>query len=352
MEKNNKETGKLRYMSTFSGMGTDTHALRKVFGKDNIECVGWCEIDKYAQIAHNTNFPEHRELLHPDIREIDWERVPDFDLIFGGWPCQPFSKAGKRLGELDPRGTLFYEIAKALEVKKPSMGLFENVEGLLLDPLFPNILKILSDIGYDVHHKLINSKDHGIPQSRKRVWMVVFRKDLKIRDFVFPHGTPVSRCIADVLDPDVPPTYGLTEEQVDLYKYVIAEKQTGFQAEFLKNRHRVPRCVNYYSLKKDGGRSDTKYEMSSRLYDMAGFSSTLTASGASAIKITDTKNIFRKLTLNEATRLQGFDSDKICWEGVPESKAMKILGNGWTVTVAEAILEQIKPLLPKIILPL
>lgn len=117
-------------------------------------------------------FPRIKNL--GDISKIKVEELPDFNLFTGGFPCQPFSTAGSREGESDDRGTLFGEIIRICEQKKPRYIFLENVQGLTtgkLRPTFDKIMSELSRIGYDCQWRLLNSKDYGVPQNRLRLWI-------------------------------------------------------------------------------------------------------------------------------------------------------------------------------------
>ena len=129
------------------------------------EFVGWCEIDKFAQQAY---------LALYDTGGIDTGGLTDFDLLVGGFPCQPFSVAGKRLGTADRRGDLFFELARLLKDKRPRYFVFENVPGLLgieKGQTFCEILTTLSELGYCVEWLVHDSAGFGVPQSRKRVYL-------------------------------------------------------------------------------------------------------------------------------------------------------------------------------------
>ena len=120
------------------------------------------------------------ELYFHDARDIIPEDLPDIDLICGGFPCQSFSIAGKRGGFEDARGTLFFEIARIARVKRPSYLLLENVPGLLSHDkgrTFATILTALDELGYHVSWQVLNSADFGVPQSRKRVFLVCYLGD-------------------------------------------------------------------------------------------------------------------------------------------------------------------------------
>lgn len=163
----------IRFFDMFAGIGGFRSGLEAVGG---FECVGHCEIDKYANQAYNAMYDTEGECFFEDARNIDPGTLPDIDLICGGFPCQSFSIAGKRRGFADDaRGTLFFEIARLAASKRPAFLLLENVPGLLSHDggrTFAAILATLDDLGYDVAWQVLNSKDHGVPQSRKRVYIV------------------------------------------------------------------------------------------------------------------------------------------------------------------------------------
>ena len=139
----------------------------------NNTCIGFSEIDKYAIKIYESHFGGHKN--YGDATRIVPESLPDFDLLVGGFPCQAFSIAGKRLGFEDTRGTLFFDIARILKVKRPRMFLLENVKGLLSHDngrTFKTIITTLAELGYDVEWQVLNSKDFGVPQNRERVFIV------------------------------------------------------------------------------------------------------------------------------------------------------------------------------------
>ena len=157
----------------FAGIGGFRSGLSK-FG-DFFMPIGFCEIDPYARQAYEAIYDTKGELFFEDARKIVPEELPDIDLICGGFPCQSFSIAGKRGGFEDARGTLFFEIARIARAKRPKYLLLENVPGLLSHDsgrTFATILGTLSELGYDVAWQVLNSADFGVPQSRKRVFLV------------------------------------------------------------------------------------------------------------------------------------------------------------------------------------
>ena len=188
---------KLKVASLFCGCGgTDVGLLGnfdflgKHYASNNMEIVYANDIDDNACRIFEENFgikPDNR-----DIRQINSNELPDFDILTGGFPCQSFSiiaQNPKRLGVKDDRGKLFFEMCRILRDKQPKCFIAENVKGLLTanqKSAFPLIMEEFKNSGYDVKYMVLNSANYGVPQKRERVIIVGFRKDLHI-DFTFPN---------------------------------------------------------------------------------------------------------------------------------------------------------------------
>tara|TARA_R110002012_G_scaffold7104_3_gene33552 strand:- start:1897 stop:3114 length:1218 start_codon:yes stop_codon:yes gene_type:complete len=160
-----------RVFSMFSGVGGFEMGLL-TSGKQ-VRLVGYSEIDKYAIQIFESKYKGIKN--YGSATDIDETKLPDFDLLVGGFPCQAFSVAGKRGGFDDTRGTLFFDVARILRHKKPKHFILENVKGLLSHDsgrTFQTILKVLADIGYLVQWEVCNSKNFGVPQNRERVYLV------------------------------------------------------------------------------------------------------------------------------------------------------------------------------------
>lgn len=160
----------IRVFDAFSGIGGFRSALERV---GRFEIVGWCEIDRFAQKAYKALYDTGGEQFYENIRDIDVGKLADFDLLIGGFPCQPFSVCGARKGFADERGDLFFELARLLEAKRPKYFCFENVPGLMgIDSgkTFAKIIETLSQLGYCVEWRVYNSADY-LPQVRKRVYI-------------------------------------------------------------------------------------------------------------------------------------------------------------------------------------
>ena len=161
----------------FAGIGGFRSGLEAV---GDFRCVGYCEIDPFPKRAYESLYDTREEAFYQDARTIDPASLPDIDLICGGFPCQSFSIAGRREGFADTRGTLFFEIARLAQAKRPRYLLLENVPGLLSHDqgrTFAAILHALDELGYDVAWQVLNSKDFGVPQSRNRVYIVGYLRD-------------------------------------------------------------------------------------------------------------------------------------------------------------------------------
>ena len=163
----------IRFFDMFAGVGGFRAGLERAGG---FACIGHCEIDGHADRAYRAVHDiKPNEIFYEDARTINPKTMPEFDLLTGGFPCQSFSIAGKRRGFDDNRGTLFFEIARLAREKRPPYLLLENVPGLLSHDkgrTFTAILGTLSRLGYHVEFQVLNSKDFGVPQSRRRVYIV------------------------------------------------------------------------------------------------------------------------------------------------------------------------------------
>ena len=166
----------MRFLDLFAGIGGFRMGLESL----GHECVGFCEIDKFARKSYKAIYDTEGEIELHDITQVtdeEWRKLRGtVDIICGGFPCQAFSIAGKRKGFLDEtRGTLFFEIARAAKEIKPPLLFLENVKGLLSHDqgrTFRTILSTLDELGYDAEWQVLNSKDYGVPQNRERVFII------------------------------------------------------------------------------------------------------------------------------------------------------------------------------------
>ena len=164
----------MKFLDLFAGIG----GFRLGMESAGHECVGFCEIDKFARASYKAIHDTEGEIEFHDITEVTEEEIRAIghvDVICGGFPCQAFSIAGNRRGFEDTRGTLFFEIARFASILKPQYLFLENVKGLLnhdKGDTFEVILSTLDELGYDVEWQLLNSKNFGVPQNRERVFII------------------------------------------------------------------------------------------------------------------------------------------------------------------------------------
>ena len=273
-------------------------------------CIGYSEIDKYATQIYQSHFPEHKN--YGDITKINADTLPNFELLVGGFPCQAFSIAGKRKGFDDTRGTLFFEIARILQAKQPRLFLLENVKGLLSHDngqTFSTIISTLDELGYDLQWQVLNSKNHGVPQNRERVFIVGHLRGTS-RPEVFPFGENDSN------------VNGSDREKLS---------STGIARCLTATEHKQHGDGNYIRQLNNPTHSNN------RIYNIGGTLNTAQG-GNRQPKIPEGLKI-RRLTPKECERLQGFPDG---WTlGVSDTQRYKCLGNAVTVNVIKDIMEKL-----------
>lgn len=211
---------KLRVFTAFSGYDSQCMALQRIAERHpdfEFELVGWSEIERNAIAAHDAVFPQWRDRNYGDICEIDWTKVPDFDLFTYSSPCQDFSLAGVQRGGQEGSGTrssLLWECRRAILAKRPRFLLLENVSNLVSEKFIKTFSKWeqeLASYGYDNYYKVLNAKDYGVPQNRERVFLVSF---LHSQIFNFPKPFPLELRLKDVLEDKVAERYYLSEKAI------------------------------------------------------------------------------------------------------------------------------------------
>lgn len=179
---------KYTFFDLFGGIG----GFRIGMERAGFKCVGYCDNDKHSSNLYRSYFDTREEKHFKDATTIDTKDLPDFDVLCGGFPCQPFSVAGVRQGFKDKRGQLIFDVARILRHSRPRYFVLENVRGLLnhqKGETFLEIVKILTDIGYTVSWQLCNSKHFGVPQSRERVFIVGHLREKSGREIL-----PLTNC--------------------------------------------------------------------------------------------------------------------------------------------------------------
>lgn len=290
----------LKIIDLFAGIG----GIRLGFEEYGCKSVFSSEWDKYAQKMYEANFGEKP---FGDINDIEPSAIPDHDILLAGFPCQPFSIAGKQLGFADTRGTLFFNIEAILKAKRPKAFLLENVKRLRTHDkgrTLGVILEKLKGLGYTVYHKVLNTLDYGMPQKRERIYIVGFLEPI---GFKFPKPKKPYKPLSEILDKDedVPENYFLSDR--------LKEKR-------MKAVKPNPPYPSIWHENIGGNISALPY------------SCALRAGGSYNYLVV---NGVRRLTGREMLRLQGFPEDFII--NLPYTQVRKVAGNSVTVPVIKAI---------------
>ena len=362
----------IRYLDLFSGIGGFREGLTQAGG---FTCAGHCEIDQHADRSYRALFDTEGEWFCDDIRKADPEELPDVELLCGRFPCQAFSIAGNRGGFDDPRGTLFFEIARLTAAKRPAYLLLENVPGLLNHDggrTFAAILHALDGLGYFVEWQVLNSKDFGVPQSRKRVYLIGYL-DKRCRGKIFPFtetaGTPLIQirpgaqgervyspegvsCTLTAQPGGFGGKTGLYEVGLPIKENTKKGYKTAYPGDSINlaysttntRRGRVGRNIAH-TLTADGNQGalcfvdmneDPKFTENARCLNTGQTISHHHKGEASGVW--DGKRI-RRLTPRECLRLQGWKDERID-KVIPlqsDAQLYQQAGNGVTVNVVEAI---------------
>jgi len=249
---------KMKIATVCSGIGSPEQALKELDIPHEIAFA--CEIDKYARQTYLANFTPNQ--MYTDLTAEEWDKPEQYsDLFIGGIPCQAFSLAGKRLGELDKRGLLFYDFYRYVKNQQPKVFIIENVKGLLSDNngiTFQNWCALLGrsmntlinmfnhedSLLYNLHFKVLNSKDFGVPQNRERVFLVGVRNDLP-NTFHFPIGERLTKRLKDILEPEVDEKYYLSDTMLKGFaNHAIRHKEKGSGFSFNpKNANEIGNCI-------------------------------------------------------------------------------------------------------------
>ena len=308
----NNDNAKYKMIDLFAGIG-GTRLGFYLTGKTSV--VFSSEIDKFAVKTYRTNFGE---MPCGDITKVDAKDIPDHDILVGGFPCQAFSQAGKKLGFEDTRGTLFFEIARIINEKRPKAFLLENVKNLKSHDrgkTYKVIEKTLHDMNYDVQTLLFKAKDFGVPQNRERVYIVGFDKAQvkNYKDFKPPVPFDKPTKVGDVL-----------EESVN-EKYTISDALWEGHKRRKRDHKKKGNGFGYSLVNPESPYTNT---ISARYYK-----------DGSEILVEQKGKNPRKLTPREAARLQGFPEEYII--PVSDTQAYKQFGNSVAVPVVNAIAESI-----------
>lgn len=328
----------LKSIDLFAGIGGIRLGFDRAFG-DSIKTVFVSEWDEYAQKTYKANFHDDFEIAG-DITKISVDDIPDFDICLAGFPCQAFSLAGQRKGFKDDykgmaRGTLFFDVARICERKKPKVIFCENVKGLTIHDkgrTFEIITETLKQIGYKPFEQILNSRDFGVPQNRERIYIVAFRNDIAPEEFIFPTPVDSSKRIKDIIEEKpVAAKYYLS----DVYMETLKRHKARHEAKGHGFGYEIRDWDDVAGAIVCGGMGrERNLIIDKRQTDLT---------PTTHIKGEINKDGVRKMTPREWARLQGFPDDfKLVLADV---HLYKQFGNSVTVPVIEAIAKKVKEVL-------
>ena len=363
----------MKFLELCAGIGGFRQALENL----GCECVGYSEIDKYAIKLYSAWYND--DCNFGDVTKIEAETLPDFDLLVGGFPCQAFSIAGKRMGFDDTRGTIFFDFARIMKAKKPKFAIFENVKGLLNHDggkTYETILQTLNELGYDAQWGILNTKFHGLPQNRERVYIVANLRERSSTKILFERGNDSADKV-ERTEQSIIGDYYTENGKTHQWGGVIGDESIA--PCLMATEHKSPRIVKIGSIGCKPCQSDQVYSPSgvsvtlsaqnggkgamtglykigdidglntqySRVYDSEGISATINAQGGGLGAKTGLYNIehkVRRLTPKECFRLQGFKDEMVDLGyklGISDTQLYKMAGNAVSVPVVEWVAQRV-----------
>lgn len=299
---------KFKFIDLFCGLGGFRLAFEKIGGT----CVFSSDIDEAVKKTYAINFGE---IPHGDITKINTINIPDHDILCAGFPCQPFSTAGRRLGFEDTRGTLFFEVARILKEKKPKAFILENVKGLTNHDngkTLNVIINTIKELGYNCKYKILNAKDFNVPQNRERWYCIGIKNDININIDKFKFPEPIKLCtkLSDII-----------EKNINTNDYTISDTCKKNIINHIEQKNII---INSSTLAYD--------IRPSRCHFVTGdYSNCLTAkmgTGGSNVAVIIEQN--RKLTERECLKLMGFPDSYKIGKGY---QAYKQIGNSVVVPI-------------------
>lgn len=312
-DKNRGKMEKIKFIDLFCGIGGFRVAMDEACRENDLipECVFSSDIDTFCQDSYELNFGHRPE---GDITQVNPQEIPDHDILFAGFPCQPFSIIGQMKGFDDTRGTLFFHIANILKEKRPTAFVLENVKQLVGHnggQTLKVIMKTLRELGYNVQYAVLNALDYGLPQKRERV-IIVGHKD----PIFFSYPSPIR---------PFKPLEEILEKKVDKKHFA-----SDYIREKRKATHKSAYKLSIWHENKSGNICSYPYSCALR-------------AGASYNYLL--VNGERRLTPREMFRLQGFpDTYKIINN---DTQARKQAGNAVPVNLVKAVILKLLPYVAK-----
>jgi DNA (cytosine-5)-methyltransferase 1 len=319
------QTKNLKFIDFCSGIGAGRLGLEK----NGLSCIGFSEIDGQAETTYRKFFGEE-EKNYGDLMKIDTKKLPDFDMMIAGFPCQSFSVIGQRKGMQDKRGQIIYGLIKIMIDKNLKYFILENVKGLTNHDNGNSLKIILQELdkaGYKVFYQVLNSIDYGVPQMRERIYFIGIRKDLVPENFVY-------------LFPERQNRVNVKDFLIDTKELEFNDKKESYETflRYMQNTYNHGRYDLKGFLEKDYLVIDTR-QSDLRLYDNK--VPTLRVGRHGILYVKNGK--FRKLSGYESLLLQGFPKQlaKKVDGVIEEINLLKQAGNAMTVNTIEAITREL-----------
>lgn len=327
----------MKFLELCAGIGGFRQALENL----GCECVGYSEIDKHAIKLYSAWYND--ECNFGDITKIEAEKLPDFELLAGGFPCQAFSVAGKRGGFDDTRGTIFFDFARIMKVKKPKFAIFENVKGLLNHDggkTYETMLRTLDELGYNAQWGILNTRFHGLPQNRERVYIVANLRERSSTKILFERGNDSADKVERTENGIIGQFYnrkGKTHQDLGVISSEGVSTTINAQGGGLGAK------TGLYKIGTIGNDS-----LSNRIYSDKGVSATLCAGNNGGGKrmggLYNAGDKVRRLTPKECFRLQGFKDEMVELGyklGISDTQLYKMAGNAVSVPVVEWVAQRV-----------
>ena len=318
----------MKFIDLFAGIG----GFRLGFENANFECVFSSEIDEHAKKMYFENF---NDMPYSDITKIDEKNIPEHNILLAGFPCQPFSISGKKLGFEDTRGNLFFEIIRIIKEKQPEIIVLENVKH------FKNhdkgrtlkiVLKSLEDLGYTTSWKVLNAKDFGVPQNRERTIIIGNRNGLKFNFNKLVKNQKLS--IESILDIE-----NSNFEYLEENEYTLIENYKKQESGLIFVGYRNKK------IRQKGTKANTEHlsrvhKQPNRIYSSKGTHPTLASQETAGRYFIYHNGRVRKITINECFKLMGFpETFKLVGT---KGNLYNRIGNSIVVSMVEEIARNIR----------
>ncbi|NTW23022.1 DNA (cytosine-5-)-methyltransferase [Candidatus Falkowbacteria bacterium] len=317
-----KKIDKFKAIDLFAGIG----GVRMGFESAGFECIYSNDFDKWAAETYRHNFGEIDETSLLDVvMPENIKRIPkNFDILLGGFPCQPFSVAGHKRGfEDEGRGNLLFAVIEILKARKPEAVFLENVKHLQYhddEKTFKKVQDVLRDAGYFMKAQVLNSMEYGnVPQARERIYIVGFRSPRKLMNFRFPDKKPLTKSLFSILEKNVDGKFYYDKTNEFIYPKL---------KEAVKRKDRVYQYRRVYVRENKNGVCPT-------------LTASMGMGGHNVPIVRDSRGI-RKLTPRECARLQGLPESFVFPRSQSDIHLYKQIGNSVTVPVIARIAENIR----------